>query len=31
MYNDKETYIEKTLGDNKNGFKVTINQHILWH
>ena len=28
MRNKKETYIEKSLGDDTKGFKVTINQHI---
>ena len=29
LCNEKETYIDKTLGDNTKGFKVTINQHIF--
>ena len=29
MCNEKETYIEKTLGHNTKGFKVTTNQHIF--
>ena len=28
MCNEKQTYIEKTIGDNTKGFKVRINQHI---
>ena len=28
MYNEKETYITKTIGDNAKRFKVRINQHI---
>ena len=29
MCNEKETYIEKTLGNNTKEFKVIINQHIF--
>ena len=29
MCNEKETYIEKILGDNTKAFNVTINQHIF--
>ena len=28
MWEDKETYIEKSVGDNFVGFKSRINQHI---
>ena len=28
MCNEKQTYIEKTIGDNTKGFKVRRNQHI---
>ena len=28
MCNEKKTYIRKTIGDNTEGFKVRISQHI---
>ena len=28
MFNEKETYIGKRIGDNTKGFRVGINQHI---
>ena len=28
MCHEKQTYIEKTIGNNTTGFKVRINQHI---